>query len=363
MRVGKDLILATRAYAKDDTARSWWAILSTVALLAAASAGTVVNLHWIGRLLASVLAALLMVRLFVIYHDHQHHAILARSKAARYLMELWGIIAITPTSIWTHTHNHHHNHNSKLRSSHIGSYPVMTKERFLKASRKERFRYLAMRHPLTILFGYLSIFLLGMCLVPFVENPIGHKDSGLALALHLALYGLVGFTLGLSGILFTLFIPFFIACATGSYLFYAQHNFPSALFRENGDWTYAGAALESSSFCQMNPLMHYFTGNIGYHHIHHLNSKIPFYRLPEVYAEIPELQQAKTTSLHPLEILRCLRLKVWDSDLERLTPLPKAADATVRGRAGRGQVHVFSPRRWRRSASSRRKVDQSPPVR
>jgi omega-6 fatty acid desaturase (delta-12 desaturase) len=329
MRTGKALILATKAFAQEDERKSWWAIISTAVMLIAAIIGTVHNIHWLGQLLCSILCGLLMVRLFVIYHDHQHHAILPKSKLALRLMQAWGILAVTPSSIWTHSHNHHHNHNSKLRSAHIGSYPVMTLERYLKASRKERFEYLAMRHPITIACGYLSIFLLGMCILPFLKDPKEHRDAGLALLLHLAIYLFVGLTLGVSGILFTLIIPFNIACAIGAYLFYAQHNFPTVVFKENAGWTYEGAALESSSFCQMHPLMHFFTGNIGYHHIHHLNSKIPFYRLPEVYAQMPELQQPKVTNLHPLEIIRCLRLKVWDSAQQRLVAIPKCIDSSA----------------------------------
>lgn len=324
MRTGKELILATKQYAKDSSTKSWWAVISTALLLSATFLGAALATHWSLKLFSSVLAGLFMVRLFVIYHDHQHNAILSKSKLAKHLMQIWGILAITPSSIWTHSHNHHHNHNSKLRSAHIGSYPVMTKDRYAKATRKERLEYLAMRHPATILFGYLSIFMLGMCIVPLIEDPKEHKDSGLALGIHFGLYALVGFTLGLSAMFFIIFLPFFIACAMGSYLFYAQHNFPSVIFKEKSGWTYEGAALESSSFCKMSPIMHYFTANIGYHHIHHLNSKIPFYRLPEVYAEMPELQQPKTTSLHPAEVFRCLSLKIWDSDEQKLVPLPKA---------------------------------------
>lgn len=321
MRTGKELILATKEYAKDDSARSWRAIISTSILVALATMGTIYNVHILGQVFCSVLLGLLMVRLFVIYHDHQHNAILTKSKIAKKFMQVWGIIAITPTSIWTHSHNHHHNHNSKLRSAHIGSYPVMTKERYIRASKKERAQYLAMRHPMTIIFGYFSIFLVGMCIVPGFTDPKHHKDSLISLILHVTLYVVVIATLGWVAAILTLFIPYFVACAMGSYLFYAQHNFPAVVFKENDGWTYEGAALESSSYCKMSKLMHYFTGNIGYHHIHHLNAKIPFYRLPEVYAKMPELQNAKTTSLSPLEVLRCLHLKVWDSDQQKLVSL------------------------------------------
>jgi omega-6 fatty acid desaturase (delta-12 desaturase) len=112
--------------------------------------------------------------------------------------------------------------------------------------------------------------------------------------------------------------PCAVASALGSYLFYAQHNFPSVSFSDNADWTYETAALSSSSSLKTNPFMSWVTANIGYHHLHHLNSRIPFYRLPEVMKAIPELQSPKTTSLHPLEMLRCLRLKVWDVDVQRM---------------------------------------------
>jgi omega-6 fatty acid desaturase (delta-12 desaturase) len=321
MRTGKELILATRAYAKDDTARSWWAVTSTLFLYVLALAATLLLPYWFLKLPASVFAGLLTVRLFVIYHDHQHNAILPKSKLATWFMRLWGIYAMTPSSIWKHSHNHHHNHNSKLRSSHIGSYPVMTCERYRNSSKKERFKYLAIRHPLTILCGYFSVFIFGMCIVPALEDPKAHRDSIVALLLHITLYTLVVVFLGWMSALLLLFLPFFIASALGAYLFYAQHNFPDVTYMDKDGWTYEGAALISSSFCKMSPVMHFFTANIGYHHIHHLNSKIPFYRLPEVLEEMPELQSPKTTSLHPAEILRCLRLKVWDVERQQMVSL------------------------------------------
>ena len=103
-----------------------------------------------------------------------------------------------------------------------------------------------------------------------------------------------------------------------SYLFYAQHNFPGVVFRKNQDWNYADAALLSSSYMKMNPIMQWFTANIGFHHIHHLNAKIPFYRLPDVMKAIPELQNAKTTSLRLSDIKECLKLKVWDPELNKM---------------------------------------------
>lgn len=323
MKTGKELILATREFAQDNSARSWWVILSTALAYIGALAAAVLLPYWILKIAASVLAGLFFVRLFVIYHDHQHNAILPKSKLAAQLMRLWGIYAMTPSSIWKHSHNHHHNHNSKLRSSHIGSYPVMTSERYQNSSKPERIKYLAMRHPVTILFGYFTVFIFGMCVAPAMEDPKAHRDSLIAIVVHLALYILTIAFFGWAAGLLVLFLPFFVASALGAYLFYAQHNFPDVTYMDKDGWTYEGAALISSSFCQMSPVMHYFTGNIGYHHIHHLNAKIPFYRLPEVLEAMPELQSPKTTSLHPAEVIRCLRLKVWDVERQQMIRLPE----------------------------------------
>ena len=116
-------------------------------------------------------------------------------------------------------------------------------------------------------------------------------------------------------------LPHFISSALGAYLFYAQHNFPGAKYKNDKEWTYEFSALESSSYMKMNKFMQWVTGNIGYHHIHHLNPSIPFYRLPEAMKAIPALQNPKTTSLCVWDIWNCLRLKLWDEELNSMSTL------------------------------------------
>jgi len=270
------------------------------------------------RIFCSVLTGLLMVRLFVIYHDQQHRSILPKSHLADFFMRLFGIWALSPSTTWRSSHDHHHAHNSKLRVSNIGSFPIMTKEQFKVSSRSERVKYLFMRHPATILFGYISVFLFGMVVCPLLESPRKHYDCLLALLLHLALIAGLVTIFGWWTLILALIFPRLLACALGSYFFYAQHNFPGVIFNDKSGWTYEKAALESSSHLKTGPIMAWFSGNIGYHHIHHLNHRVPFYRLPELYRDIPELRRARTTSLHPLEILRCFRLKVWCVETQRM---------------------------------------------
>jgi omega-6 fatty acid desaturase (delta-12 desaturase) len=318
MRTGTALIRATKPYARDHAGLSWWYFLSTVLLWLATLGGTLWNLHPVINLACSVLNGLISMRLFVIYHDQQHHAILPHSRLAEVLMRGVGILLLSPSSIWRSSHNHHHNHNSKLRSAHIGSFPIMTKEQYAKSPRSKRLTYLFMRHPLTILFSYPIIFVYGMCLNPFLSDPKEHFDCLIALVLHAAIGTSLFLLGGWPDLILTQTLPGFITFAIGGYLFYAQHNFPGVSFTDNAGWAYEKAALESSSYMKTGPIMAWFTANIGYHHIHHLNARIPFYRLPEVLKAMPELQTPKTTSLAPLEIVRCLRLKVWDAEAQRM---------------------------------------------
>src|SRR5690554_4686567 len=131
MRTSKELILASRAFAKENRTRSWMETLITLFFLSIALGVTFLNLPLFIRLTASFLCGLFYVRMFIIYHDYQHHAILQKSKPAEWLMKAFGIYLLAPQNIWKRSHDHHHNHNSKLTLTGIGSYPTISKERFL----------------------------------------------------------------------------------------------------------------------------------------------------------------------------------------------------------------------------------------
>lgn len=318
MLLGKNLILATKPFAKEIRTRSWFHTLSTLSLLILALGSTLLMPVMALKLAGSIIAGLLLIRMFIIYHDHQHHTILTKSTTAEVIMTVFGMYMLSPTSIWKRSHDHHHNHNSKLFSASIGSYPIVTTKKYKDMTPVQKFTYLAIRHPITIALGYFSMFIMGMCLRSFFSNPRKHYDSIIALILHFTVAVLLFVFMGWQAWFFMFFLPFLIAFGIGAYLFYAQHNFPGVEFYENKNWVYEKAALESSSFMKMHPIMAWFTGNIGYHHIHHLNAKIPFYRLPEVMNHLTELQNCKITSLTPKDISACFKLKVWDQESNQM---------------------------------------------
>lgn len=321
LRSGKELILATKQFTTENRVKSWYLTLSTLAILSIMITSLVIINEWYFRLPLSIITGLTMVRMFVIAHDYQHHTILTKSKTAEAIMYFYGMLVLAPSSIWKRSHDYHHAHNSKLHSADIGSYPIMTKQKFLSSSKKTQNFYLFTRHPLTIACGYLIMFAYGMCLRSFKSSPKKHFDSLLALVLHAVLGTILFITGGWQSLVFVQTIPFVISSAIGAYLFYAQHNFPGVTFKDNIEWSYNHAALQSSSYMKMSPLMHWFTANIGFHHIHHMNAKIPFYRLKETMDAIPEFQNPGVTSLNPIEIYRCFQLKLWDPETQKMISL------------------------------------------
>jgi omega-6 fatty acid desaturase (delta-12 desaturase) len=318
MLEGKELILATKPYAREIRWKSWMHTIVAMTLLIACIAASFLTENIFLKLLFSIGIAMMLSRCFIIFHDFQHHTILYKSKIANIIFTAFGIYMVTPPSIWKRSHDHHHNHNSKLFSASIGSYPIMTKQKFLEADKSERFGYLAIRHPLNMFMSYFTVFLYGMCIQSFINNPRKHWDSLVVVILHVAIAVGIFTSFGPMQWFCTFFLPFFLSHMLGAYLFYAQHNFPGVIFRSNTEWNYTKAALQSSSYMKMNLFMSWVTANIGYHHIHHLSSRIPFYRLPEVMRAFPELQNPKVTTLSPWDIVACLKLKVWDPEQDRM---------------------------------------------
>ena len=311
---GRRVLRQTNRFAKEDRFRSWRNLLATLGPLTAILAITCLPIHWAFRLPASLIAGLLFVRLFVLYHDHMHGAIMKNSFLGGLILRLWGMLALTPPSIWKETHDHHHRNNARsLGMVNVGSFPVLTTTEYSAAGFKKRLMYMVSRHPLVIATGYLTVFLFGFCIQPLLMDPRRHLDGAVSTAMHAAVLTIL-FLVRPDVALLAVIIPFSLGAGLGSYLFYAQHNFPSAEIRTGSEWDYVFAALRSSSFMVMNPVLRWFSANIGFHHIHHLNSRIPFYRLPETMAALKDLQSPGRTSLRPRDILRCLRLKLWDPE-------------------------------------------------
>ena len=180
-----------------------------------------------------------------------------------------------------------------------------------------RVAYRCARHPLAVLGGYFVYFLL-----PVIDavrrDPLRRWSGFIWIAFPFVAVALIGWRFGTVTALVAFALPVLLAAAVGAYLFYAQHCFEGGQFREREHWSYYHAALHSSSMFEMPALMHWFTGNIGYHHIHHVNAQIPFYRLKEAMRGIPALQNPPRTSWRWRDLRFNLTHHIWDDERQQL---------------------------------------------
>jgi len=184
VREPKQLLLDSRPYAVDDPTRSWWAVWSTLVIMVTGFALCCLDLQWWLRLPISIVTGLVVVRMFVIYHDYEHGTILKKSRLAKVIMKGFGLCSLNAPSIWARSHNHHHKNNCRLYGGFIGSFPTMTTEEYDRATPVQRLAYRAERHPVTIALAYLSVFLFGMTIRPLFINPKQHFDCAIALVVQ-----------------------------------------------------------------------------------------------------------------------------------------------------------------------------------
>lgn len=312
-RTAREVMAATRPMAEDDPAKSWWYVATTLTIMTGLLGIAAVAPWWPVRLVASVFGALVMVRMFILYHDYMHGSILRRSLLARVILLSYGYLVLVPARSWRFSHNFHHAHPGIPSDASAGSFPMLTTDMWREASWLKRARYRFSRHPIIILCAYITVFAYSLTIEAFLENPRKNWDSLLALAMHGALLSGVWWFGGFEMAFFAVILPMIVASMIGAYLFYVQHNFVGMRIVPGEEWSNYQASLDSCSFLRVGPIMRWFTGDIGYHHVHHLNAAIPFYRLEETMAAVPELQHPVETSLTLKDILACLRLKLWDT--------------------------------------------------
>ncbi len=333
----KELYEVTRPLARESHWLSWWYTISTFVVLGTLLGVAAFAPWWPIRLLFSVVGGLVLVRAFVLYHDFMHGAILRHSWLGKVVYYSFGLLAVTPPRYWRFSHNYHHAHVSKpipvregefsLLTADVGAMPLMTASMWKRATFGQKLWYRVSRHWLTILSAYITVFFFSITLVPTLKNPRKFWDGGLALVVHIGMLVTLWWFFGFSVVFFAILLPASIASALGAYLFFAQHNFEDIQILSAQQWSHFDASLDSSSYMKLGSIGNWLTGNIGYHHVHHLNALIPFYRLPEAMQSIPELRHPLTTTLHPRDVLECLSLSLWDERTHQLVTFRQAAQS------------------------------------
>ncbi|MEM8973125.1 MAG: fatty acid desaturase [Pseudomonadota bacterium] len=264
-----------------------------------------------------------LVRLFLIQHDCGHGSFFRRQATNNWIGRIIGVVTLTPYDVWRRSHAIHHATTGNLDLRGMGDFHTLTVDEYQALSRYDRLIYRLYRHPLIFLgLGPSYVFLLQNRL------PLGFMTAGWSywLSAILTNVGIVGFAaIMILSVGFTPFIavhlPIVILASTiGVWLFYIQHQFEDAHWERQADWNVHDAGLQGSSYYQLPLILQWLTANIGMHHVHHLCSRIPFYRLPEVVRDHPEIS-ADVKCITLLESLQYARLQLWDERQKKLVSL------------------------------------------
>jgi omega-6 fatty acid desaturase (delta-12 desaturase) len=274
--------------------------------------------YWLSLLLAVPTAGFL-VRLFMIQHDCSHGAFFSHRQANDWIGRVIGVLTMTPYDLWRRTHAIHHATSGNLDRRGIGDIDTLTVREYLARSRWGRIRYRLYRHPL-VMFG------IGPAYLFFLQHrlPVGQMRQGWqpwasTMATNAAIVAVVATLssfIGLESFLLVHLPIMLIAGSIGVWLFYVQHQFEGTIWEDDGHWNLRAAALHGSSHYELPAILAWFTANIGIHHVHHLCSRIPFYRLPRVLREHPELRGVGRLTL--MRSFRCVHLVLWDQTGRRL---------------------------------------------
>ncbi|MFL6796164.1 MAG: fatty acid desaturase [Xanthobacteraceae bacterium] len=275
--------------------------------------------YWWLTLLITVPTAGFLVRLFMIQHDCSHGAFFRHRQANDWVGRVIGVLTLTPYDFWRRAHAVHHASSGNLDQRGLGDINTLTVSEYLSRSRWGRFCYRLYRHPI-VLFG------IGPAYLFIVQQrlPVGLLRAGAhswlsTMATNLAIAVIVALLIWLVGVgpFLVVHLPVtLISGSIGVWLFYVQHQFDPTFWAREKEWNFHEAALIGSSYYDLPGVLRWFTANIGMHHVHHLCSRIPYYRLPMALHAVPELRGVSRLTM--LQSFRCVTLALWDERQSRL---------------------------------------------
>jgi len=318
---------AVAAYQNPDLRRSLWQLINSVG-------GYLVLWFLAYRLLAvsywltlpvQVLAAGFMIRVFIIFHDCGHGSFFRSRKANELVGYITGILTFTPFHDWRIEHARHHATAGDLDRRGLGDVWTMTVREYREAPRMRRLGYRLYRNPLVMFgLGPLFTFVLKQRMSHRVAGAAGRRSVLITNIALVAVYAALFAEIGIGATLLVQLPIIAIGGAAGIWLFYVQHQFEGVYWERRHRRDHVAVAMEGSSMYELPSVLRWLSGNIGFHHIHHLSPSIPNYRLPACYREQPILQQVRRLTL--LGSLRSLRLRLYDEESSRLIGFRSSAD-------------------------------------
>jgi omega-6 fatty acid desaturase (delta-12 desaturase) len=302
---------------EEPNLRSWIQLGTALAMLVGGWVLAVwaLDVHYLLTLLFSAVISVAVIRLFIIFHDCGHGSFSRSRLVNDGVGSILGVIVFTPFRYWNYAHAIHHASSSDLDRRGVGDVWTMTVEEYREATRIQRFYYRAYHSP-WVMFTVGPI--IKFVVIERIVTRPKTTPTRIKRSVHFTNVGIVVgvaamvWWLGL-GTYLAVQVPTLVIGGSGAiWLFYVQHRFEGTLWVHRADWNYVDAGLQGSSYLKLNPVLQYVSGNIGFHHIHHLDARIPNYRLPTCHRDQPAVAPVHTLTLR--SSLHARRLKLWDED-------------------------------------------------
>lgn len=306
-------------YQKPSLGRAVWQIVNTLVPYVAlwVLMYFTVTVSWWLTIPLAVLAGGFVVRMFIIFHDCGHGSFFKSQKANHIVGAITGVLTFTPYYHWRWEHAIHHSSSGDLDRRGTGDIWTLTVQEYLESSRWRRFAYRFARNPFILFVVAPLVLFLGINRIPKSKAPARERYSVYLtnLAVGLMAVGLI-WIFGLKAFLIIQFTVLMVAGSAGVWLFYVQHQYEGVYWERAEKWDYVAAALQGSSFYKLPKLLQWFSGNIGFHHIHHLSARIPNYHLEKCHKAEALFQAVKPITL--LSSLKSFTFRLWDEQRRTL---------------------------------------------
>jgi omega-6 fatty acid desaturase (delta-12 desaturase) len=306
-------------FQKPSTPRALWQVVNTLVPYAALwyAMYLVRPISWWLVAPLAILAGAFLVRIFIIFHDCGHGSFFKSSRANDLTGFIAGILTFTPHHHWRWEHNIHHASSGDLDKRGVGDIWTLTVQEYLEASRWKKFAYRLARNPFVLfVVAPVGLFLVRNRFASPNANTRERHSVWMMNAALLAVAGALSVLFGWKAYVLIQLMILAVAGAAGVWLFYVQHQFEGVYWERGEQWNYTAAALQGSSFYKLPKILQWFSGNIGFHHIHHLSARIPNYNLERCHRANPLFQQVKAVTLWGS--FKCLTFRLWDERRRQL---------------------------------------------